>query len=148
MNVEILTEAAQLLFSEHINRNFFAVQIDKNGLYNAGTPFLFVNLQDICFVRHCTALSRNQLPVHWKLIQWLSGPSPFLSATMQGPPSGYRTGFKKCSDAQQFIQLTVVECRWHKCEKQLKPENRKDPLTMTCIHRYYSHIAASISDMN
>jgi hypothetical protein len=42
-----LTEAAQLLFSEHINRNFFAVQIDKNSLYNAGTPFLYVNLQDI-----------------------------------------------------------------------------------------------------
>jgi hypothetical protein len=31
-----------------------------------------------------------------------------LSVCHQGPPSGYRTGFKKCSDAQQFIQLTVV----------------------------------------
>ncbi len=24
-------------------------------------------------------------------------------------PHGYRTGFKRCSDAQQFIQLTVVD---------------------------------------
>jgi hypothetical protein len=32
-----------------------------------------------------------------------------LSVCHQGPPSGYRTGFKKCSDAQQFIQLTVVD---------------------------------------
>ncbi len=31
-----------------------------------------------------------------------------LSACHQGPPSGNRTGFKKLSDAQQFIQLTVV----------------------------------------
>jgi hypothetical protein len=32
-----------------------------------------------------------------------------LSVCHQRPPSGYRTGFKKCSDAQQFIQLTVVD---------------------------------------
>jgi hypothetical protein len=32
-----------------------------------------------------------------------------LSVCHQGTPSGYRTGFKKCSDAQQFIQLTVVD---------------------------------------
>jgi hypothetical protein len=32
-----------------------------------------------------------------------------LSVCHQGPLSGYRTGFKKCSDAQQFIQLTVVD---------------------------------------
>ena len=32
-----------------------------------------------------------------------------LSVCHQGPPSGNRTGFKKCSDAQQFIQLTVVD---------------------------------------
>jgi hypothetical protein len=31
-----------------------------------------------------------------------------LSVCHQGPPNGYRTGFKRCSDAQQFIQLTVV----------------------------------------
>ncbi len=32
-----------------------------------------------------------------------------LSVCHQGPLSGYRTGFKKCSDTQQFIQLTVVD---------------------------------------
>jgi hypothetical protein len=32
-----------------------------------------------------------------------------LSVCHQGPPNGYRTGFKRCSDAQQFIQLTVVD---------------------------------------
>jgi hypothetical protein len=32
-----------------------------------------------------------------------------LSVCHQGPSSGYRTGFKKCSDVQQFIQLTVVD---------------------------------------
>jgi hypothetical protein len=32
-----------------------------------------------------------------------------LSVCHQGLPSGYRTEFKKCSDAQQFIQLTVVD---------------------------------------
>ncbi len=33
-------------------------------------------------------------------------------------------------------------------QKRLKPENRKDPLSMTCIHWYYSYNTASISDMN
>jgi hypothetical protein len=33
----------------------------------------------------CTALYRTQLPVHWKLIQWLLGPSPSLSATTDRP---------------------------------------------------------------
>ncbi len=37
---------------------------------------------------------------------------------------------KKGSNAQHFIQLTVVGDI--KCEKRLKPENRKDPLIMTC----------------
>jgi hypothetical protein len=32
-----------------------------------------------------------------------------LSVCHQGPLNGYQTGFKKCSDAQQFIQLTVVD---------------------------------------
>ncbi len=32
-----------------------------------------------------------------------------LSVYRHGPPNGYRTGFKRCSDAQQFIQLTVVD---------------------------------------
>ncbi len=32
-----------------------------------------------------------------------------LSVCHQGPPNNYRTGFKRCSDAQQFIQLTVVD---------------------------------------
>jgi hypothetical protein len=33
----------------------------------------------------CTALYRTQLPVHRKLIQWLLGPSPSLSATRDRP---------------------------------------------------------------
>ncbi len=33
----------------------------------------------------CTALYRTQLPVHWKLIQWLLGPFPSLSATADCP---------------------------------------------------------------
>jgi hypothetical protein len=32
-----------------------------------------------------------------------------LSVCHQGPLNGYRSGFKRCSDAQQFIQLTVVD---------------------------------------
>ncbi len=31
-----------------------------------------------------------------------------LSVCHHGPPNGYRTGFKRCSGGQQFIQLTVV----------------------------------------
>jgi hypothetical protein len=30
-----------------------------------------------------------------------------LSVCHKGPPNGYRTGFRRCSDAQQFFQLTV-----------------------------------------
>jgi hypothetical protein len=37
----------------------------------ANPPFSFIN---------CAALYRYQLPVHRKLIQWLSGPSPSLPA--------------------------------------------------------------------
>jgi hypothetical protein len=32
----------------------------------------------------------------------------------QGPLNGYRTGFKKCSDAQQIYSAN--SCRWHKCK--------------------------------
>jgi hypothetical protein len=32
-----------------------------------------------------------------------------LPVCHHGLPNGYRTGFKRCSDAQQFIQLTVVD---------------------------------------
>ncbi len=32
-----------------------------------------------------------------------------LSVCRHGPPNGYRTGFKRCSDVQRFIQLTVVD---------------------------------------
>ncbi len=73
----------------------------------------------------CAALYRNQLPVHWKLIQRLSGPSPFLSATRDRPAA---TG----PDLKRFERAAVYSansCIWHKCEKRLKPENRKDPLT-------------------
>jgi hypothetical protein len=32
-----------------------------------------------------------------------------LPVCHHGPPKDYRTGFKKCSDAQLFIQLTVLD---------------------------------------
>ena len=56
----------------------------------------------------CTALYRTQLPVHRKLIQWLLGPSPSLSATrdrstVTGPDS------KSVRTRSKFIQLTVVD---------------------------------------
>ena len=44
----------------------------------------------------------NQLPLIEKSPQWLSGPSPPLPVTA-GSPADYRTGFKWCSDAQQFL---------------------------------------------
>ncbi len=53
------------------------------------------------------------------------------SACRQGPLSGNRTRSKKVRTRSNFIQLPVVGDI--KCEKRLKPENRKDPLTMTCI---------------
>ncbi len=62
----------------------------------------------------------NQLPLIERSPQWLSGPSLPLSVTA-GPPVGYRTGFKWCSDAQYFYSTTSIG--WHKCTKQLKPEN-------------------------
>ncbi len=66
----------------------------------------------------------NQLPLIEKSPQWLSGPSSPLSVTA-GPPVGYRTRFKWCSDAQYFYPTIGID--WHKCTKRLKPENRKDP---------------------
>ncbi len=59
-----------------------------------------------CF--NCTALYRTHLPVHRKLIQWLLGPSPSLSATrdrstVTGPDS------KSARTRSKFIQLTVVD---------------------------------------
>jgi hypothetical protein len=32
-----------------------------------------------------------------------------LPVCHHGLPNGYRTGFKKCSDAQLFIQLAIVD---------------------------------------
>ncbi len=50
----------------------------------------------------------TQLPVHWKTHSMADRAIP-LSVCHHGPPNGYRTGFKRCSDAQLFIQLTVVD---------------------------------------
>ncbi len=36
-----------------------------------------------------------------------------LSVCHHGPPSGYQTGFKRCSDAQYLFHY---QCRWHKCK--------------------------------
>jgi hypothetical protein len=67
--------------------------------YYIGTVGTFTSV-----VRHSTALSYPSIE---NLFNGCQGHPPFCLP--QGPPSGYRTGFKKCSDAQQFIQLTVVD---------------------------------------
>ncbi len=67
-----------------------------------------------------------------------------LHVCHHGPPNGYRTGFKKCSDAQLFIQLSIVDDINAKAVEAWK---QNDPLSMTCIHWYYSYNTASISDM-
>ncbi len=68
-----------------------------------------------------------------------------LPVCHQGPLKGYRTGFKKCSDAQQIYSAN--SCRWHKCKSgwSLKTERS---IVNDCIHWYYSYNTASISDMN
>ena len=86
----------------------------------------------------------TQLPVHWKTHSMADRAIP-LSVCHHGPPNGYRTGFKRCSDVQLFIQLTVVDDINAKAVEAWK---QKDPLSMTCIHWYYSYNTASISDMN
>jgi hypothetical protein len=68
------------------------------------SPFLLTNYAHC----QCTALYRTLLPVHRKLIQWLLGPSPSLSATrdcstVTGPDS------KSVRTRSKFIQLTVVD---------------------------------------
>jgi hypothetical protein len=55
-------------------------------------------------VWHSTAPSYPSLKTHSMAVRAIP-----LSVCHQGPPNGYRTGFKRCSDAQQFIQLTVVD---------------------------------------
>ncbi len=55
-------------------------------------------------VRHSTAPSYPSLKTHSMAVRAIP-----LSVCHQGPPNGYRTGFERCSDAQQFIQLTVVD---------------------------------------
>ncbi len=81
---------------------------------------------------------------HWKTYS-MAVRAIFFSVCRRGPPKGYQTRSKRCSDAQYLFNY---QHRWHKCTKWLKPENRKDPFKMTCIHWYYSHNTASISDMN
>ncbi len=50
----------------------------------------------------------NQLPLIERSPQWLSGPSSPLSVTA-GPPVGYRTRFKWCSDAQYFYSTFSID---------------------------------------
>ncbi len=56
----------------------------------------------------CTALYRTQLPDHRKLIQWLLGPSPFLSATRDRPAA---TGpdSKSVRTRSNLFSLSVVD---------------------------------------
>ncbi len=42
-------------------------------------------LRQLKRISNCAALYRYQLPVHRKLIQWLSGPSPSLLAATDRP---------------------------------------------------------------
>ncbi len=50
------------------------------------------------------------------------------SACRLGPPDGNRTRNEKRT-RNHFIQLAFAD----KADMRFKPENRKDPLTMTCI---------------
>ncbi len=92
-------------------------------------------------VRHSTALSYPSIE---NLSNGCQGHPPFClpPGTAQRLPDRIQKVFGRAAI------YSANSCRWHKCEKRLKPENRKDPLTMTCMHWYYSHIVASISDMN
>ena len=61
-----------------------------------------------------------------------------LSVCHQGPPNGYRTGFKRCSDVQQFIQLTVVDDINAKSGWSLKTERSivNDMYTLILLIQY------------
>ncbi len=48
-----------------------------------------------------------------------------LPVCHQGPLNGYRTGFKKCSDAQQIYSAN--SCRWHKCKSGWSLKTEKIP---------------------
>ncbi len=61
-----------------------------------------------------------------------------LPVCHQGPLNGYRTGFKKCSDAQQIYSAN--SCRWHKCKSgwSLKTERSivNDMYTLILLIQY------------
>ena len=49
---------------------------------------------------------------HWKTPSMAVRAIP-LSVCRRGPPKGYQTGFKRCSDAQYLFNY---QHRWHKCK--------------------------------
>ncbi len=56
----------------------------------------------------CVRLPLHPATPHWKTYSMAVRAIP-LSVCRHGPPDSYQTGFKQCSDAQRFIQLTVVD---------------------------------------
>ncbi len=68
-----------------------------------------LSIQKCIFITYCTVVRHSTALSYPSIENLFNGCQGHpLSVCHQGPPSGYRTGFKKCSDAQQFIQLTVI----------------------------------------
>jgi hypothetical protein len=102
----------------------------------------FLNVLKKYIVRHSTATSYPSIE---NLFNGCQGHPPFClpPGTAQRQPDR----IKKGSNAQQFIQLTVVGDINAKRGWSLKTEKIR-LLWHVHIHWYYSHITASISDMN
>ncbi len=60
----------------------------------------------------CVRLPLHPATPHWKTHSMAVRAIP-LSVCHHGPPNGYRTGFKWCSDSQYLFNY---QCRWHKCK--------------------------------
>ena len=101
--------------------------------YSSGPrPWLSKRLLYPMYGSRCT-----QLPVHWKTHSMANRAIP-LSVCHHGPPNGYRTGFKKCSDAQQIYSAN--SCRWHKCKSGWSLETERsivnDMYTLILLIQY------------
>ena len=71
-------------------------------------PFKFIQ----CLLYMVVRLPLHPATPHWKTHSMAVRAIP-LSVCHHGPPSGYQTGFKRCSDAQYLFNY---QCRWHKCK--------------------------------
>ncbi len=114
----------------------------------------------VCKVYHCSKIVyvfRTHIQIFIKCTSWTF--SAFYEVLVRTDSTEQFLPFlirekivtnTNCTQALDCTQLPVhrkliqwlLSCRWHKCEKRSKPENRKDPSTMTCIHWYYSHNTA------